>query len=151
MPRFSSFYKPFEDGQRKLVLLPSYFGMPLHAEREAVGTRIDDRLDNPIRRARDHAQIASDLIDGLMMRAVDARGFAAGKFGEQRTGLDPDVMRGSINGLPLLVFDGLGQLGRQVLDQRSAARDVEGLHTEANAQHRRRATLGHFEQYQIGL
>src|SRR5262245_17022085 len=110
MLRFSSLNKSFEDGQRKLVLLPSYFGMPLYAEREAVRARINDRLDNPIRRARDHAQIASDLINGLMMRAVDARGFGAGEFGEQRTGLDPDVVRGTVNDLTLLVFDGLGHL-----------------------------------------
>src|SRR5215831_10894242 len=99
------FYKLFEDGLRKLIFLPSDFRVPLHAEREPIRARVNDRFDHAVRRARDYAQIAPDLVDGLMMRAVDARGGAAGEFGEQRTSFDPDVVRGPVKGLSLFVLD----------------------------------------------
>src|SRR5215831_3449654 len=66
----------FEDGLRKLIFLPPDLGVPLHAERETIRARVDDRFNNPIRRARNHLQIAPDFIYGLVMRAVDARGLA---------------------------------------------------------------------------
>ena len=52
--------------------------MPLHAERETIRARVDNRLDHSVGRARDHLKIAPDTVDGLVMRTVDARSFAAG-------------------------------------------------------------------------
>src|SRR5262249_46810798 len=57
----SRFNKFFEDGLRKLIFLPSDFRVPLHAENEMILARVDDRFDDPVRRARYHSQIAPDL------------------------------------------------------------------------------------------
>ena len=51
----------------------------------------------------------------------------------------------------MLVFDRLGHLRRQVLDQRAATRDVERLHPEADAKYGYLAPFGHFEKDQVGL
>src|SRR5262245_25191847 len=86
------FYKLFEDSLRKLIFLPSDFRVPLHAERETIRARVSNRFDHSVWRARNYAQITPDLVDSLMMRAVNARGFAPGEFGEQRADFDPNVM-----------------------------------------------------------
>src|SRR5215472_8912633 len=70
-------YKVFEDGLGKRVLLPSDFGVPLHAQYESIRARVGDGLDHTVRRARDYAQVAPDFIYRLVVRAVDARRFPA--------------------------------------------------------------------------
>src|SRR2546426_9118071 len=72
------FNKFREQRLRKRVVLPSALRMPLNADYETACCVLDG-LDNTVRSERDGSQIAADVLDRLVMIAVDLDVWAASK------------------------------------------------------------------------
>src|SRR5262245_31207521 len=90
------FKKSFEDGPRESIVLPSDLGMPLHTEHEPARTRIDDGFDHSVQRPGDHSQITSEVLDRLMMAAVDPGRSPPRQLGQPRIRTDLNMMRWTI-------------------------------------------------------
>src|SRR6185503_20417479 len=98
-------YKPFEEGARKIIALPTQLGMPLHSNYKPIAARIFDCLDQAVRRPRRRHQFPSQLFHGLMMMAVDRRPIGPGKLAHQAVFDQAHLMRVAITRSSLLVFN----------------------------------------------
>src|SRR5437763_8534614 len=107
--------------------------MPLHAEDEGARVRQLDTLDDVVRGPRHVAQAPPQSLDRLVMKAVDLHLRTAERRAEPRT-LDHDFhrMRRLTSWRGLGVDEGSWMLARDVLDERSAERDVQHLNAAAN-------------------
>ena len=114
--------------------------VPLHGEEEVVGRlllgeRLGDAVggegrDDELRRAARHR---------LVVAAVDPRGAGgegAAQRSPRRTGVDQDLVRFEILRRHLVGDARVGHLGREVLDQGSAAGDVDELQPAADRKDR---------------
>src|SRR5215213_7010303 len=132
------FEEAFEQGT-EFAGAPEVFRVPLDAEAEA-RRWILDRFDDAVGRGRGDAESFGDLLHRLMMPAVRfARvGVAQAltqQAREQRVLVDPDFVRevvGLVRRDRPVMFQRTGELGRDVLYQRAAARDVQHLDAAAD-------------------
>ncbi len=109
--------------------------MPLDAEAETVGRRLD-ALDHPVRRKGvDHHAVAR-VLGGLMVGAVHLHLVAAADAVQQGAGLDADRMARLIARIGLLMFERPRHLVGNVLDQPPAEDDMEQLLAAADPEHR---------------
>src|SRR5690606_28187335 len=103
--------------------------VPLHAEQEGV-VRVLDRMDDAVEVPAADLQLLAELVDGLVMQAVDLCPFGAEQLGEPATGND-------IQGLEWqhgAAVGGFAALGAQLLVEVAAAAGVEQLGATADAQ-----------------
>src|SRR5262245_58500450 len=95
-----------------------------------------DALDDTVTGYRVDDDIRADRFDRLMMRAVDGQRLSAGDAVQQRTRPDPDIVARLVARVRLAMRQRVGNLIRDVLDQRAAEYDVEELLAAADAEHR---------------
>src|SRR5262249_52317450 len=117
--------------------------MPLDPDAKC-GSGIFDGLDDAVGRGRGDLEPFRHLLDRLMMTAVDVEAVRAGETvghqaGENRVLVEPDLMR-EIEGLVWrhgqAMFERAGYLRRDVLNQRSAAGDIQELNATTDREKR---------------
>lgn len=140
-----------EDRARQTVVLPSYFGVPLHAEYELAASRILDGFDDAVRGPRNRNQISADVFNCLMMMAVDGRARPAGKPRKQGIFSDADRVLMPLLNIALAMPDRIFCLGSDVLNQGSSAIYVEDLDAKADAEHGKTPLFGRLQEHQIRL
>ena len=125
--------------------------MPLHAEDELIGPRVDHRFDYSIGRPGYGFEVTADDVDGLMMVAVDGRVSRLREPGDERVFGDVDRVRSPPEQIPLHVLERLFDFAVYVLNERAAAIDVQGLNAEADREHRQLSRFGRREQQHVGF
>src|SRR5215469_2313855 len=103
--------------------------MPLHAD-QPLAFRLAqlNGFDDPVGRACYHGQHGCDVLQRLVMPAVGANALALHRAGEERARIDGDVV------FALSMVDWARALGREILMQRPAQRDVENLYSATDRQ-----------------
>ena len=109
--------------------------MPLHAEAEAKGRRLD-ALDHPVRRARVDDHAGRLVLRRLMVRRIDRQLVRADDRMQLGARHHADRMPGLVARVGLLVRQRLYHRIGNVLDQFSAQHDMQQLLPAADAQHR---------------
>jgi hypothetical protein len=113
--------------------------VPLHAEAEPLAG-VFDRFNDAVGRRGGHDQTFAHRLDRLVMPAVDGTGVAFDGFAhqplEQTVFGDPDVMRDGPRRFGERVIQAVGHLGRDVLDERAAASDIQHLDAAADRKDR---------------
>ena len=108
--------------------------MELRADRHPALDGTLDRLDHAVRGPGGHLEALGDIVDAHVVHAVDADlAVAIDAFHHRARLHDESVPVGLINGI--LVGYRLGQILRNVQEERAALRDVEQLHAAADRQH----------------
>ena len=81
----------FDQGVKEIlrtgIPVDQLLGVPLDADGKGV-LRDLQRLDEAVRRAGDHSQPRGDILDGLVVQAIDRKGCCAQDAGQARTGCD---------------------------------------------------------------
>ena len=109
--------------------------MPLHADAEAVGRRLD-ALDHAVRRRGVDHHALWLIGRGLVMGAVHLELVGADDAMQLRAAGDLDRVAGLVARVGLLVGQRIGHRLRDVLDQFAAQHDVQQLLAAADPQHR---------------
>ena len=91
-------------------------------------------FDDSVGSDGDRAEFRGELIDGLVMGAVDVDGGAAGDGGEERAGIDGDGMDGLVLEIAAVVGDVGGMLGGKVEDEGAAESDIDDLMAAADGE-----------------
>src|ERR1044072_3122599 len=82
-----------KDGLRKVVVLPTDFGVPLHAQDELFRPRGDYSFAYAVGCPCNGFKVAAHDVNGLMVMAVDGCVGRSGEFGYERILSDVDRMR----------------------------------------------------------
>src|SRR5438876_2413706 len=114
-------YKAFKQSAGEWVSLPADLRMPLHSQHKSIVTRILNCFHQTVRRPCGANQFPSHLFDCLVMMAVNRRGGLVRESGEHAALEQSDIMRMSLAGSALFVFDCPGHFAGDVLNQRAAA------------------------------
>src|SRR5438045_622760 len=125
--------------------------MPLHAQSPAPLSHVLQSLDQPVRTPGRRTQIPTDLFNPLVVVAVDDCAFASGQTRESAFCVDRDTVRRSFARRALLVFERRRKSRRDVLYERSAARDVPDLYAVADGQKRQTPLLRCLQYEQVRL
>src|SRR5581483_5166596 len=112
--------------------------MPLHADQKT-GARSFDAFDQSVRGIGCGPQTGGQRLDALVVHAVDLYLFAAEQFGEVRSLVHTNwvrqiIARVLVGGGKVIVLNGFGTLGGDVLVETTAAGDVDGLNAAADAE-----------------
>ena len=121
--------------------------MPLYADAEAVGGRLD-AFDDAVGRGGVHDDAGRRIGGGLVVRAVHLEFVGADDAVKLRAPGHLHDMAGLVARIGLLVRQRIGDGVGDVLDQLAAQHDVQQLLAAADAEHRlvlRQGTLGHAE------
>src|SRR6267378_1848914 len=125
--------------------------MPLHAQNETIAARISDSLDNTVRRPGRRYQFPSQCFDRLMMMTVDGCAFTSRQLPQGAVFQHAHPMRMSIPGRALFVLDSILMLAKDVLYQRSAARNIQRLNAETDCKQRHPACFNPLQRQQVSL
>jgi hypothetical protein len=123
--------------------------MPLDAQNPLFIIKAPDGFHNPVGAPAEHVKAPPRNVDRLVVGAVDHYLRNSRESFEERTGFDPDrVARLSFRFRNTVPHRGAGY-GRNILNQRSAQENVQGLGTETDRQNGQLPLEGAFEQEEI--
>lgn len=95
-------------------------------------------LNEAVRGNRDRAEFGSQLIDALMMGAVDLQGAPPSRLGEDRPGVDRYRMHGFVLSVASVVWNFRWTFGGEVEVEGSAERHIDQLVPSAHGEERSR-------------
>src|SRR5215831_11459073 len=101
--------------------------MPLDTHNEAVASWIFDGLNEPVTCPCCRHQFPSHGFNSLVMVTVHGYAFGACQLAKQTAVGDANHMRRPVARRALLVFDRVGVLASNVLNQGATARDIQRL------------------------
>lgn len=129
------FHKLLEQIPRRL-LIRQPFGVPLHRQPKWMIGQLH-RFDQPIRRVTRHAQRGRDILESLMVMAVDSHDRLAKHIGEARAFLDLHLMNQDMPQVAGVgVIESIRELVGEMRVQRPAERDVNELASAADTEER---------------
>ena len=129
----------------QLVALKQKLGVPLQAEKKRVAGMFDC-LDDAIGRGGAGDQCATDAFHRLVMGTVHLHAGPLDDAFEQCAGCDGDAVRDVESRRRLSMVQHIGNLGRNILIEGSAERNIHRLHAAADGQGREMVADGQMDE-----
>ena len=97
-------HQTLEKGKLDRVVVDQRLRVPLHPQQQRLLASLD-RLDHTVIRPCNSAEVATELVDALMVEGVDLDRTGAHDLGEEAAWRDADRVPGLLAGLAVAVYD----------------------------------------------